>query len=71
LAPHKTVGLLHLGAVITCTEFIKDAAGHVVELKATIDWKPAKKPAGYIHWVAEPEEGKVFSLFILSFFLNS
>jgi len=57
LAPNKAVGLLHAGCVITCTDFTKDSNGAFVELKATIDFTPKAKPAGYIHWVAEPAPG--------------
>jgi len=58
LAPNKSVGLLHAGCSIVCTDFTKDSNGNVVELKATIDFAPKEKPAGFIHWVAEPAPGK-------------
>jgi len=58
LAPKKAVGLMHASAVITCTDFVTDANGNVTELKATIDFSLKTKPAGFIHWVAEPAPGK-------------
>jgi glutaminyl-tRNA synthetase len=58
LAPKKSVGLMHASAVITCTDYVKDANGNVTELKATIDLSLKSKPAGFIHWVAEPAPGK-------------
>lgn len=58
LAPNKEVGLLHTGGTIKCTQAITDKEGNVLELLATWDPKPANKPAGHIHWVAEPKPGK-------------
>ncbi|KAI9104741.1 tRNA synthetases class I, catalytic domain-containing protein [Phlyctochytrium arcticum] len=55
LAPGKTVGLLNVAHPITATDIIKDAAGHVVEVKARYENGPegTKKPKTYIHWIAE------------------
>ncbi len=35
----------------------QDAHGNVLELEATVDLSNASKPAGKLHWVAEPESG--------------
>lgn len=56
LAPGKTVGLLHLGALITCNEVVGNP-DHPDELKCTVDWSP-KKGLGFIHWVARPAPNK-------------
>jgi len=58
LAPKKTVGLLHTGYTISCSEFVIGDDGKVCELKAIIDYSPKSKPAGHIHWVSEPAVGK-------------
>jgi len=57
LAPNKSVGLLHASCTITCTDFTKSPNGTISEIKATIDFAPKAKPAGHIHWVAEPAPG--------------
>jgi glutaminyl-tRNA synthetase len=58
LAPGKEVRLRY-GALVTCTEVIKNAAGEVVELRCT--WDPeskggnapdGRKVRGTIHWVS-------------------
>lgn len=54
LAPGKTVGLLNVPCPITATDFVKDAAGKVVEVRAVYENGPgAKKPKTYIQWVGE------------------
>jgi len=62
LAPGKSVGLLHTGCTITCSDVMKDPLGNPIELRATIQWPSdsykAPKGIGYIQWVAEPEPGK-------------
>jgi len=50
LAPGATVGLLHCGATITCSNF-KEANGEVIEIDVIIDFNPKEKARGYIHWV--------------------
>ena len=58
LAPGKEVRLRY-GALVTCTDFVKDDAGEVVELRCT--WDPESKGGnapdgrrvrGTIHWVS-------------------
>jgi glutaminyl-tRNA synthetase len=60
LAPGREVRLRY-GYFITCTDVVKDAAGNIVELRATYD--PAtrggdspdgRKVQGTIHWVSAP-----------------
>jgi len=58
LAPNKTVGLTHVGASLKCTDVVKDNAGNVIELKATIDFAPKDKAQGFIHWVSQPSPGE-------------
>jgi len=58
LAPGREVRLRY-GYLITCTDVIKDAAGHVVELRCTYDPETrggnapdGRKVQGTIHWVS-------------------
>lgn len=57
LAPGKEVGLLHIGIIIVCKDYVvKD--GQVVELKVEANFNPKNPAKGYIHWVAEPAPGR-------------
>ena len=58
LAPGKEVRLRY-GALVTCTEVVKDRAGHIIELRCS--WDPeskggnapdGRKVRGTIHWVS-------------------
>jgi glutaminyl-tRNA synthetase len=53
LAPGKTVGLFQGPHPITCTDFVKDASGEVVELICKLEEGMTKKPKAFIQWVAE------------------
>jgi len=55
LAPNKEVGLVHVNCTIKCTEVIKNEAGEVKEIVATVNWDLTTKPQGFIHWVASPD----------------
>jgi len=49
----QSVGLSHAGYLVQATDVVKNAEGDVVEILATIDYAPAKKPTAFIHWVAQ------------------
>jgi glutaminyl-tRNA synthetase len=51
LAPGKTVGLLHVPHPITATDFVRDAAGRVVQVNAV--YAHGKKAKTYIQWVGK------------------
>jgi glutaminyl-tRNA synthetase len=51
LKPGGEVRLRNAG-IITCDEVVKDAAGRIVELRATFDPDHSRKVKGTIHWVS-------------------
>ena len=51
LAPGKSVGLLRVPFPITCTSFVKDSTGKVIEIKANYE-SSLKKPKTYIQWLS-------------------
>ncbi|CAB3409765.1 unnamed protein product [Caenorhabditis bovis] len=60
LTPNQTVGLKHIGLVLTVVKEIKDKDGHVQEL--IVHGSPlsdAEKPKAFIHWVAKPVSAEV------------
>jgi glutaminyl-tRNA synthetase len=56
LAPGKCVRLRYSHHIV-CTKVHKDEAGNILYLEAEYDEKKESKPAGTIHWVAEPRSG--------------
>ena len=57
LAPGKYVRLRYSHHIV-CTNVHKDDAGNILYLEAEYDEKRESKPAGTIHWVAEPHAGR-------------
>lgn len=75
LAPGKEVRLKH-AYYVTCTEVIKDAAGHITEIRCTHDPKSrggwtddGRKVKGTLHWVsaahARPAEVRLYDQLFL------
>ena len=57
LAPNREVRLKH-AYIITCTDFVKDAAGEIIELHCTVDMESrsgsaqdGRRVKGTLHWV--------------------
>lgn len=51
LSPGQCVGLLQVPHPVTCTGFVRDAAGKVVEIKVNLEMQSKKKPKTYIQWL--------------------
>lgn len=53
-APEQSVGLRYANLVLTCTDVIREN-GIITELRVNCaNVADAKKPKGFIHWVANP-----------------